>query len=139
MRLADLDLGGDDHDLEMFRDARIGENLSPGASVVALAGVPPSAGTRWMPVPPSNKMPPAALHVTVPSGAAPMSAIVRGSPPTIATRLSSLPERKPTSRLSGDQNGIVAPSVPGSGRASNAPRERMYSSVWSAGPAVYAR
>src|SRR5688572_21415990 len=46
----------------------------------------------------------------------PASAMFRGGPPNISMRFSLPPAKKAMERLSGDQNGYNAPSVPGSSR-----------------------
>src|SRR6185503_3951195 len=57
------------------------------------------------------------------------SHMVCGDPPLAATLLSLRPARNPRYRLSGDQNGNDAPSVPGTGRASSDARGRTQSWV----------
>jgi hypothetical protein len=53
-------------------------------------------------------------------------ATVSGGPPVVSTLLSVLPTMKPTYRLSGDQKGVEAPSVPGRRRHSSASRSRNH-------------
>ena len=67
-------------------------------------------------------MPPSAPHVPpFPSAA---SQIVVTGPPVASTRLSFPEEKNAICRLSGDQNGYAAPSVPGSSTASAWSSER---------------
>src|SRR5713101_9125080 len=51
-------------------------------------------------------------------------------PPDASIVFSLLSAKNPSARLSGDQNGSVAPSVPGSGRVASESRERIQSSVF---------
>src|SRR5262249_20143886 len=83
---------------------------------VAAAGRPPESGRRDREAEPEPKrMDPFALHaVWTPRGG--MScAKIWGLPPSASIRFNSKPERKPMDRLSGDQNGFRASSVPGRG------------------------
>src|SRR5215510_14118329 len=56
----------------------------------------------------------------------PKWAITTGEPPASGTLRSLPPERKPISKLSGDQNGPPAPSVPGNKRGSSESRLRTH-------------
>jgi hypothetical protein len=53
-----------------------------------------------------------------------------GAPPAASTRFNLPVAQKPMLRLSGDQNGKKAPSVPGSARASRVSSERTQSIDW---------
>jgi len=72
---------------------------------------------------------------TVPSGnqvaprAAPALAMVAGGPPESSMRFSLPSAKKPTDRLSGDQKGRSAPSVPGNRRASIESTGRVHNLV----------
>jgi hypothetical protein len=58
-----------------------------------------------------------AAHVAVTQGSVDASQIVCGAPPSTATRVIFPPAKKPSERLSGDQNGFEAPSLPATGRS----------------------
>src|SRR5215472_16030547 len=58
------------------------------------------------------------------------SATLTAGPPDTSMVLSLSFAKKPSERLSGDQNGLDAPSVPGNGRAAGKFRERAQSMVF---------
>jgi hypothetical protein len=59
----------------------------------------------------ANRMRPGP-HVAPPPKAVPVETQLRAGPPVTGISFSSPPAKKPTDRLSGDQNGSIAPSVP---------------------------
>jgi hypothetical protein len=58
-----------------------------------------------------------------------MLQIVCGEPPVASTLLSVPAAKKPIQRLSGDQNGLKAPTVPGMARAADESSGRMNNCV----------
>src|SRR5262249_21081238 len=58
------------------------------------------------------------------------SATVTGEPPDASMVLSLASAKNPSERLSADQKGSIAPSVPGSGLAEGESRERSHSMVF---------
>src|SRR5262245_52489897 len=64
-----------------------------------------------------NRMMPSELHAAPPFLPVLASVSVCGRPPLMAIVFNLFPAIKPTDRLSGDQNGMVAPSVPARGCA----------------------
>src|SRR5215831_176285 len=86
-------------------------------------GTPPADETRYNGPGPfdAKTMVPPAFHVPVfPEGA---SHTTCEATPETSIALSFRAAKKPTERLSGDQNGEEAPSVPGRGRSANASNE----------------
>ena len=69
-------------------------------------------------------MMPSTLHVPPPKGVVASHNTV-GTPPDTSTFFSFPSAKKPTNRLSGDQNSDVAPSVPASGRADGESSSRI--------------
>ena len=65
-------------------------------------------------------------------------ASVRTDPPSTSSRLSLSSAKKPTDRLSGDQKGNPAPSVPASARADPDSRERSHKREWPSAVATKA-
>src|SRR5207248_11513330 len=81
--------------------------------VVAGRGLPPDAGTCCRgPAFGENKIIPATLQL--PPRNEVVSQMIPGGPPAMSTRLSLPCAKKATERLSGDQKGYRAPSVPAS-------------------------
>ena len=72
----------------------------------------------------------------VPPRPAGARASVCGAPPPRSMRFIVPAAKKPTERPSGDQNGYVAPSVPPSGLAAEAPRSRSHSPTPLSPPAA---
>src|SRR5262249_10178648 len=97
---------------------------------VAAVGVPPDAAT-FMSGPPAverlKTITPVGHHAADPLAPA-VSHTVAGGPPVTSIFLSFPSAKNPTKRLSGDQNGRWAPSVPASGCAATASSERTTSS-----------
>ena len=80
-------------------------------------------------------MTPSRLHdpPVVPASASAASLITIGELPLISTRFSLPAEKNPIERLSGDQNGKSAPSVPASRRPSNEFKGRSHNAgAWLA-------
>src|SRR5271169_5861634 len=98
---------------------------SPGLSLVAGAGVPPDADTFSSAEKGAGlkTMIPSRLHAPPPPPDA--SHNVKGGPPDASIFLSFPSAKNPTKRLSGDQNGRTAPSVPASACAVSASSERI--------------
>src|SRR5262249_51996638 len=71
-------------------------------------------------------MVPSAFHVP-PERISAVLLTTRTGPPEYSTRLSLPSAKKAISRLSADQNGLIAPSVPGNSRGSGEPSERTQS------------
>ena len=84
-------------------------------------------------------MVPSRPHAGTPSICA--AQMVRAGPPETSIFLSSPAPlaKKPMNRLSGDQNGDTAPSVPASGCAVSDPSERIQSCCWPLVVATNAR
>jgi hypothetical protein len=84
------------------------------------SGLPPLADTRSSgpSLKPLNRMTPSAFQVPPRPWAT--SQIAVGNPPSTSTRLSFPAAKNPIDRLSGDQKGYVASSVPGMTRGSTA-------------------
>ena len=80
-------------------------------------GFPPEAGIRYNGVyaEGANTMTPSRLHA--PPFALGALARTCGGPPAMSIRFSLPSAKNPIDRLSGVQNGYLAPSVPASGRA----------------------
>jgi hypothetical protein len=106
------------------------------SSLVSAAGAPPAAGTlQRLPlkfgaktiVPSRFQLPPR------PSTA---SQIVSAGPPEASIFFNFPLAKKPILRLSGDQNKLLAPSVPARGWAVSAPRGRTQRTVLPAGSAA---
>src|SRR5690349_20076638 len=91
--------------------------VSPNFASIAVTGdgLPPDAGKRSRGVPLSgeNRITSPWFHVPgkKPEGASPT---VNVGPPEASILLSLPPAKNPMYRLSGDQNGAIAPSVPAS-------------------------
>src|SRR5262245_15183212 len=75
-----------------------------------------------------KRITPSRLHA--PPRGLPAFASVCTAPPSISIRLSLPSAKNPSDRLSGDQKGKVAPSVPGSGRAERESRGRSHNRDW---------
>ena len=88
--------------------------------MTAGTAVPPAAETRWIGslAWPSKRMTPSELHV--PSEPVGASQIFCGGPPVTSTFFNLPSATNPRKRLSGDQKGRVAPSVPARGCAASA-------------------
>jgi hypothetical protein len=91
---------------------------------VTAAGVPPLDGTwnKGKLKLGANKMTPLALHV--PPRAWGASHTITGGPPAMSTRFSLPSTKNAIERLSGDQKGNVAFSVPGRACSVSSPIER---------------
>ena len=90
--------------------------------------MPPAADTFWRAELPAGAktITPSRLHA--PPAKLDVSHSTMGGPPAIAIFLSFPPAQNPRKRLSGDQKGDKAPSVPVSGSAARASIERIQSS-----------
>src|SRR5262245_9751115 len=90
--------------------------------------VPPAALTRCSPVNvvDVNTMTLSRFHVAPPYRPGAGQSVV-GAPPDASTRFRLPPAKNPSWRLSGDQNGKPAPSVPGRRRAVSALNGRTHS------------
>src|ERR1700730_6103459 len=98
----------------------------PSFAAVASLAVPPLAGMRKMAeeAAGANRMVPSGPQLPpLPRGA---SASVRTAPPLASTVFNLPAPKKPMYRLSGDQKGKVASSVPASGCAEGELRERTH-------------
>src|SRR6516225_11540067 len=101
---------------------------SPLCSVVTTLASPPAAATRESgPVVAANTITPSWFHVP-PRGASSVLQTVRGGPPPTAIFLSLASAKNAIQRLSGDQNGSVAFSVPASGCATSESTGRTHNS-----------
>ena len=101
--------------------------VSPDADTSAVA-LPPAAGTRNRPCPlTANTISPFLLQV--PPRPAPASQRVNAGPPARSIFFSLPSAKNAMERLSGDQKGSTAPSVPVSARAESESRSRTQS--WS--------
>src|SRR5262245_31991017 len=85
------------------------------SSVAADMGVPPSAATLKSVRPAENTIVLFVLHVLPSNPTSGTVQTVRGEPPAASTRLMAPRTTNPIVRLSGDQKGDVAPSVPAIG------------------------
>ncbi|MDQ3347406.1 MAG: hypothetical protein M3545_05510 [Acidobacteriota bacterium] len=74
-------------------------------------------------------MVPSLFHAP-PSGAGAPDISVFTDVPSMSMRFSLLSAKKPMDRLSGDQNGDAARSVPGSGRADEESSDRSHNCAW---------
>jgi len=93
---------------------------------VSRCGEPPAAGTRYIPsFGTLNKIWPLRLHVAPTDRGLGSDAITRTAPDMTSTAFRRRPAKNAIVRLSGDQNGLVAPSVPSSGRATVDPSGRI--------------
>src|SRR5688500_20381933 len=92
--------------------------------------MPPESETREIRGTPSsvNRMTPSRFHV--PPVATEARQSVTGEPPSSPTFFNLPLAKNPTKRLSGDQKGSDAPSVPSTGFASSPARERSHSWTW---------
>src|SRR5438132_4104840 len=95
-----------------------------GGFAVRVEDDPAPIGRPGLPTVGINRMTPSVLHVP-PRLAALVS--VCGDPPARSTRFSLVPSKKPTDRLSDDQNGKLAPSVPVNGCAVALSSDRSHS------------
>src|SRR5262245_4138512 len=114
----------------------------PSASVVTgSASRSPRADTRASVAPFVNRISSAALQVPGIPDERGTLAMVRGDPPPTLILRSSSPTKNPMKRLSGDQNGPTAPSVPGNGVASPPDSGRSHNRILDSvlTPAAYTR
>src|SRR5262245_38614639 len=88
---------------------------------------PPALDTRDTPSPPSTEKRITSSRLHAPPVGTPASHSVAGSPPETSIFFSLPGAKKPMKRLSGDQKGKLAPSVPASGFASAALKARTQS------------
>ncbi len=91
--------------------------------------MPPFAPTRYRLglSEPVNRIVSFAPHVAVIHGPIIASQIVCGAPPSTPTRFIFPAAKKPSERLSGDQKGFEAPSLPATGDNTAEPRARRKS------------
>ena len=104
--------------------------MESGVATVAGCTAPPVASTRRSvgAVTVEKRMVPSGPHAAVDSPSA--GVIACGVPPRASTRFIWPSAKNPIERLSGDQNGQRARSVPGSGRASAESSVRTQSVGW---------
>ena len=94
---------------------------------------PPEAGTRRNPSGAPKRMTPSRLQAppTEPLPSVGASHTTSGAPPAMSTRFSFPPAMNAIDLLSGDQNGKLAPSVPGSERAVSESSGRSHNVGWA--------
>src|SRR6187455_2167759 len=106
---------------------------------MTVVGTPPVEGTEWIPLPKSGTKMMAPSGLQLPPVLRGASQTVWGAPPDRSIVFSFPAAKNPRARLSGDQNGARAFSVPGTGFANGALNERtQMSSGPSGGPATNA-
>src|ERR1039457_6539042 len=102
-----------------------------GSPAMTGSGLPPAPVTLYTPLVASgtNRMVPSRFQLP-PASFRPLSATTTAGPPGASMDFSLPPAKNPSVRLSADQNGSAAPSVPGKARAASESRERTQSMVF---------
>src|SRR5208283_5945746 len=90
--------------------------LPPSAEIIKRRAYTPCANTIWL----SGPQLPAAQHNWI------RSDNVTGTPPSVDTFINLWYAQNPTHRSSGERNGLIPPSVPAMGLASNSSVLRKY-------------